>query len=128
MKPHTLKEHSLNAMTVRELSHNLLEIVYRDNYEVSLEDIRELLDQLNLWTERSAELKIISIAGHFTSITPAARHLLEGTNLGLKAEAIVVNELPQRIIVRYYTRIAIQDLPVKSFKNRNEALEWLEQI
>lgn len=45
-----------------------------------------------------------------------------------KAEAFVINSLSQKILVNTYLKLKKPERPVKFFKNKAEALKWLEQF
>jgi len=45
-----------------------------------------------------------------------------------KAEAFVINSLPQKILVNTYLKLKKPERPVKFFKTKEEALKWLEQF
>jgi hypothetical protein len=47
-----------------------------------------------------------------------------------KAEAVIINSLPQRIVVNFYLKISNKinnKFPVKLFTNEKEAVRWLMQ-
>lgn len=45
-----------------------------------------------------------------------------------KADAFVIHSLPQKILANFYTKMNNPERPTKFFKNKEEALNWLNQF
>jgi hypothetical protein len=70
---------------------------------------------------------VLMVAENTAQFTNAAREFSaskEGLRFSI-AEALVVKNLAQRIIVNFYIKINNPSVPNKAFDNEDEAIEWL---
>lgn len=71
---------------------------------------------------------IISIAGQYGSMTVEARKAdISKAGVYTLALALVIKELPQRLLANFYFKVKKVDYPIKSFKIEEDAVEWLEE-
>lgn len=122
------KTHESSVIDTRWQDGNILRITYKDNAEVVMKDAVSLIEFLKKAVKEVPNLKVLSLVGKHVSITPEAREYIEKATTGIKAEAIIVKALPQKIIVDFYSNIASQDHPVKIFKSEEKGLEWLQSL
>ena len=120
--------HDNGAISIHWLEVNILKVVYRDDVEIVIDDAVGLIDYLRDTVQSNPDVKVLSVVGKYTSITPQAREYIEKARTGIKSEAIIVKSLPQKIIVDFYMNIAQQDHPVKIFKEEAEGVAWLNSL
>lgn len=46
----------------------------------------------------------------------------------VKADAIIITNLPHRLLADFYMKFHRPDIPTKFFKNKEEAFEWLNSL
>lgn len=70
---------------------------------------------------------VLVSAEQWTSITPEARKLIASPPFKKVtiAKAVVVNSLPQRMVVNFYLRFNKPSIPTRMFSNRDTAIKWL---
>jgi hypothetical protein len=93
----------------------------------ALLDIKEakLQYQKVLDLTKGAQNQLILINTEKSSVQPTKKAQKFIANLeNKKAEAFIVNSLPMRILIRFYAKSVVK-YPVKIFKNREKAIEWL---
>ena len=109
------------------LGDHIIKIVYESNYEITAEDIRIITSLVFKYEgDHIKSLKFLNVYGEFTSVTVEAIEMVKKATTGIKAEAYVLDSLPQKILGNYYK--TKREHPVKLFPNEAEALEWLKSI
>lgn len=109
------------------LSDDVIYFKYKDNAEIKLKDVRNMLSQQQA-IGVSDQTKRIVHAGKYTTITAPAREHIETFKPKVKAEAFILNNLPQKILFNFYYKIRRSQNPIRSFTNLKDALNWLETI
>lgn len=96
-------------------------------YEIDENHLVEIAETMNTLA-RGERRPIISIAGMYGSITTEARKVdINDANSYTLALALVIQELPQRLLANFYFKLKKVDYPVKTFKTEELAVEWLQQ-
>ena len=87
----------------------------------------EMADTISRLSNKN-KVAILSIAGLYGSITPDARKVdINKDEAYTLAIALVINELSQRLLANFFFKLRRINYPVKTFKNEDEATEWLHQ-
>ncbi|UKN02312.1 hypothetical protein K6119_02105 [Paracrocinitomix mangrovi] len=108
------------------LTHDQIFVVeYQDDLVLDVEDIHIPVEQYLAVTDTGNPLKVLIEFPANTIINNDARRFAENRDQWAIAEAIVINSLGQRILFRFYSKFRKHKYPIKSFSNREEALEWL---
>jgi len=96
-------------------------------YEIDAAHISEMADTISRLSNKN-KVAILSIAGLYGSITPDARKVdINKDEAYTLAIALVINELSQRLLANFFFKLRRINYPVKTFKNEDEATEWLHQ-
>lgn len=107
----------------------ILEIRYKPKVDVSVEDMREILDSIYDFTGKKPLKRLIVITDG-SSLQLKARLLLQEENKMRKeyiiAEAVLVNSLAQKMITNFYLKFIKDSFPSKFFTDYNKAVEWLK--
>jgi len=129
--PHLLKTMAVissETRTIRNVSDDLVEIVYYDHAHITVENLLEdnrLFDKL----VRQRRVKKLIILGRHTKIDMEARQRAAEENRKRRnriiAEAIVVRSTTARLAVNMYILFLNKEYPVKVFPNAEKAMEWL---
>jgi hypothetical protein len=64
--------------------------------------------------------------GQFSSISVEARKHAEAKSMPTPAQAVIIKNLAQRILAKFYHLFRKDDHPLKFFSNIEEALTWLD--
>ena len=115
------------AFVLYRLEGDILFFDYHNNMNVELSDVKEAFD---LYAEHSQgySLKVLIGFGKFSTIEVDARKYSEDKVMPTPAQAIVLHNLAQRMIGRFYQLLRKDKHPLKFFKNENEALSWLKTV
>lgn len=111
-----------------DLDDGIFHIYYHDNSLLTEIDFRESLEAYDE-IRKGKKFKTLVELGIYTSITPEAREYAQSKmKIEAKAEAIVINGLAQRLLVRVYQVFRKQEHPSKVFNSKEKAFEWLHSI
>lgn len=94
-------------------------------YEIDAKHLNEIAEAM-LIISKGKRMPLLSIAGLYGSITPEARKVsINPSDKYTLALALVIKELPQRLLANFYFKVKKVDYPVKSFRSEEEATTWL---
>ena len=120
-----------DSRQLKFLNEDTVELRYHDNITIELKDVINDYLVYDDFTNKKAVKKLI-IAGMHTSITNDARVAIKEENLKrasfIKAEAIVIDSLAQRMFGNFYLRMMRNKYPIKIFTSVEDARNWLEQF
>ncbi len=124
-----MKTLELNRAFCTLLEEGVVNVIYKDNVEIELEDVVELRKVTEEMTNGKCYVSIYE-AGEQTSITKEAREI--STNdihiKNRKALAIVVKNLAQRLISNFFINASKRSYPIKVFNSKAKALEWAKSF
>ena len=107
----------------------IIEVKFKDDVLLSLEDCKELLFHYRKLTA-GKKVPILHLIGKYMNVTKEAREY-SASEEGLKysaAEAFVFDSLPHRIIANFYLNVNKPLAPTKFFKTKKEAEIWLKKF
>lgn len=104
---------------------DVLHYKYKDDLLVTLEDVR-LAYRLYEKHGNNYKRKVLLSFGAYTSIQPSARDYSEKIEMPTPAQAIVIKNLAQRILAKFYKMIRRDKHPLSFFSNENAAISWLK--
>lgn len=119
----------LKKVFIDLLTPNIILVTAKDDIVLESSDILEL-KEYNLSLTEGKEYGVILDSMLYTSISTEARNIMTSKSVEKNrlATAIVVHELPQRIIGNFYIKFNKPSVPTKLFSNKKEALIWMEKI
>lgn len=109
---------------------NVLEVHYKDDVNVILEEMKCLLDDLYKFTKNKRLKRLIVISKNAKMELPARIYLQEHNKDNkdlIAAEAIVVYSLTQKMTTNFYLKFIKDIYPSRFFTDTNKALEWLNK-
>ena len=120
-----------------DLKHSLLmlrddgivEINCADNYEYSVDDIKENLHQIKLFSGNN-KVAVLNNLNKYTAVSNEVRdYVATAPHKGfIKAEAFVIHSIAQWLLAKFYLKINKPIVPAKFFKNKSEAEKWLKSL
>jgi hypothetical protein len=102
-----------------------LHVVIYTNDELTEQDIKPVTDYLDRFTEPLPAL--LERTGHYAISIPVQIAMLQDAKKRLKAVAFVERDHKDVIMTRIAANTYFKDISVKSFYNRDEAIEWLSK-
>jgi hypothetical protein len=126
-----IKSASLRIGTVTLYEGNLLYFILDDEVTITVEDVIEMSEKNMELTGDNMYFSIV-VPGYRSDLTKEAREFDFYKELNRKptciAEAIIVTELPTRIVVDFYYKFRNFPYPIKVFSKEEKALAWFSQI
>lgn len=107
---------------------NIYMLTFEDDYEVELEDAIEIDKTFIKITNNTKFSVIVDARDKFSSITNDARNFFANDPeiIPIREKiAIVVNNMPTKILANFFMRFNRPQTPTKVFNNLEEAVKWL---
>ena len=104
---------------------------YKPDINITLIDAIETSSQIHEITKDNYYNILIDLRGIFGNMTNEARNHFATDSKIQKykiAEALLIDNLPVRIIAKFYMKFNKPSGLVKIFNNKEKAINWLEQI
>lgn len=116
---------------IEKLDFNLVRVTYNHEYSIELEDIKELESvYLKLFPD-GVIYSIVDTKGRFfNTSTEALKYLANDSKINprLGGSAVIIDNLPTRLIVRFFISTLKPKYPTKICKNEGEAMVWMNEI
>ncbi|MDF2448347.1 MAG: hypothetical protein K0R26_851 [Bacteroidota bacterium] len=116
----------LKYAIVQRLPNNIVRLEMFDNVIIGFIECREMNNAIGKLTNRLKAL-ILMVPGNSTQFLPEARDFSaspEGQQFTL-ADALVVSNLGQRILMSFYLKFNRPPSPSQAFDTEEHAMEWL---
>ena len=110
---------------LRVVDNHYLHVEIYTDVEITKEDIKPVTDFLDQFSAPVPAL--IERAGHYSISVFVQIAMLQQTKERLQAVAYIERNHRDSILTRIAASTYFRDIPVKSFFDRDEALEWLSQ-
>lgn len=123
------KEIVTPTVRLRLLYCGIVHYTYLPNSEVDVKDHQINHDALIELVGKDQKHPLLIDADAFINITPEARKFvrkLEST-VPIRARAIIITSLGQRILASFYIKIQQPIVPTKIFNNYEAGIQWLQE-
>ncbi len=125
----TKESRSLDCATIWKLNDDILLIRFKDGFDLNLQDAVEVRDASIELVNGGKFLTLIdgrNISGSLGN--KASKYFAQNEKLAAHrmAQAIVVNTLALKMVVRFYIKLNAPRREAKIFNHVEDALEWLE--
>lgn len=114
--------------SLKKIDDSTVEVIFKSDAVIGIDQIKETFKTLSELTGNEKHKKLI-ITGKRTEITKEARlfGMEEAKRIGdfVKAEAIVVHSLYQKMVINFYRRFIDSKYPTRFFTDIDKAKEWL---
>ena len=119
----------LRSCSVRLVSESIIEFVVKDNMEVELPDVKEMIETAGEFGN-GKQFKNLIVAGKYSSMSPEATQYMktDEAHRYTLADAIVIDSLAQRILGNFYLGIVSKKRPSKLFNSKDKAIHWLNSL
>ena len=116
---------------MRLFGKNIFYLTYLDGSDIDLEKIKEVVKHgFELHGEKPF-YSIIDFRDNFASMSPDGKKYLADQTLLNElriCEAVLVNNLPMKLIISGYFRLHKPKWPLKVFRKNNDLYTWLESF
>lgn len=113
------------------IGNDIVRLEYFDHVEVDLKDAKNDYS-LYLKVADGKSVSHLVIAGKYTQMTTEAMKYIKDSNQSrsafIKAEAIVVRSLAQRVLGNFYYRLLKPKNNVRMFGTEEEAIDWIHSL
>lgn len=118
---------------VSKLDHDLIKIVYKDNYQVELEDAKMVDAVFQEFSNDKPLYVLMDTSGRYSVFSSEAqRFFTHEASMTLQNKiavfAILINSLPNRLLVRFYLAFFRPRYPFEIFKKEEDALLFLNTM
>lgn len=126
-------KHTHTRLTHAEIIHlqdNLYLLKLDDDYEIELEDAIEIDQAFIEITNNQPFCVVVDTRNKYTSVSSDARNFFANDPDILpirKKIAIVINNMPTRIIANFFVKFNRPQTPTKVFNDYYKAIDWLTE-
>lgn len=121
----------LPKSSLYKLSDHMIYLTYKQDSNIELQDAIDTNNAIFELANGKPYTVLVDFLGLYGNMTNEAR-IHYATDLKTrdirKAEALLLDNLPARIIARFYIKVNKPNNPVKIFAKKQKALDWLEEI
>jgi hypothetical protein len=117
--------------TLQKLNEYTICLIYNPDVNIELADAIETSTAMHKMVKEKPYTLLVDLRGLFGNMTNEARNHYANdfkTNKIRIAEALLIDNLPNRILARFYIKINKPKCPVKIFSKKEKAMHWLEDI
>ncbi|MBA2613222.1 MAG: hypothetical protein H0U95_14730 [Bacteroidetes bacterium] len=126
-----IESHRYRSCNIELWDDGIIFIKLDDNSEINLKDSIEHHAFLKTKFDGKNKIRVLTESGRYTTITKEAREFSTQPEINLMtlASAVVIKSLAHRIVINFiisFTRK--QNIKMRIFDNKEEAIEWLLSI
>lgn len=126
-----MEEIVLKTATLRIDASGILRVRYHNDVDMTPEDAKRHINAVvKLCSGRKRPFLIDTRNTRGTYSQEAMRKLAKNPEIVRlrKAQAIIIDSLPNRLLANFYIKFHKPVNPIKIFEKENEALQWLKQF
>jgi hypothetical protein len=122
----TLDIIELDFVKISKLENSIIKIDMSSSSIIGLDECVKITEAVGELTQKKPSL-ILMIAGNTTNYTSEARYFSasEAGSIYTIADAMIVKNLAQNIMVSFYLKINKPIRPTKAFNYESDAINWL---
>ncbi|MEX1003652.1 MAG: hypothetical protein WDZ35_16150 [Crocinitomicaceae bacterium] len=123
----------VGAGIVSKIDEQIIKIVYTDAYEIEKHHAKEIADAFYDACEGKPAYCLTDMQGQYNAFTAEAQKYLSNEAPVIRkklvlASAIVVDNLANRLIAKFFITFYKPAYPAKVFKSNEEGLAWLNEL
>lgn len=119
----------LDCCSIEAIDHNVILANYKDDHFVTLEDAYTIKESYEKLMPTGDIYTVINLKKQFLDISLTAQKYLARESpilKRIKATAIVLNNLPSRLIITFFIKRIKPIYPIEVFGSHKEAIAWLK--
>jgi hypothetical protein len=122
----------INCATIQQMTDSIVKLQYKPDYEIELSDVKEV-EQVFMEIFESEPIHcLMDLTGQYNNITKEAQNYLSKDAIivktgQLKSSAVVIDNLPNRLMARFFLKFFRPTFAMKIFAHQNEAFQWLQK-
>ena len=119
----------LRCGTVELLDINTILMTYRNDHHITLEDVMEIDSAVDTLIPDGDFYSVLTLQRSFLDISSEAQKMMAHTSPlvpRLKGAAVILNNLPSRLIIGFFIKRFKPIYPTKIVKNMSEAQIWIQ--
>jgi hypothetical protein len=123
-----LEKDLLYAIIFKHKEKNIIMAKYTEGAVIDETEAREIINSVQSYSTKGKYAYGITEVSKGAFVTESARVFFANDKFGqeeTKAMAVIYNQLAQRLLITLYLKFNKPKTPLKTFKNRKKALDWL---
>lgn len=129
----TIKTSNIDCAEIELDQNDIIQLKYRPDYTVELEDVREVERVFIDLSNGNDIYCLLDMSGQFNVYTPEAQKFLSKEasivkQKKIKCSAVVIDNLPNRLITKFFIKFYKPPFRTKIFANKESGLIWIESI
>lgn len=129
----TTKNLHIECAEITVIDSGFILLKYKPDYEVEIEDVKELEKVLIEISDNGDIYCLMDTSGRLNNYSHEAQKFLSNDasivkQNKIKGSAIVIDNLPNRLLARFFSKFYKPKFPMKIFRNKEDALSWLELL
>lgn len=113
--------------TAQIIEGDIFSLIFLPDKHATASDFKAGYDAYN--TLRNGKvLKVVIEHGEYTIIDTSAREYLQNNTFEAICSATVMHSIGQRIVYNFYVKVRKQNYPIKAFKSKQNAIDWLKKF
>ena len=127
------RECNIDCAEISLIESGVVLLKYKPDYEVDLRDVIEVEKAFIELTNSGDIYCLMDTSGRFNNYTNEAQKFLSKEasivkNNKIKGSAVIIDNLPNRILAQFFSKIFKPNFPMKIFSNQKDGLVWLHQL
>lgn len=112
-----------------DLNDDVLTVRIKEDTEVTLELMKEMLDSAVEFTEKKPYYAIVDLSKNISD-TPESRNYYATSphRQYRKADALIVNSLAVRMLANFFLKFNKPSVPTQIFSKEADAIHWIHQL
>lgn len=124
------KKIQIDCAEIELLENGIIQLKYSSDYNVELEDVKEVEQVFIEFSQGGDIFCLMDTSGRLNNYTPEAQKYLSKEASIVKEEkmrcsAVVIDNLPNRILARFFSSFFKPQFKIQIFSSNEEALKWL---
>lgn len=123
----------IECAEIELLDSGLILLKYQPDYEVELKDVKEVEQAFIELSSNGDIYCLMDTSGRFNNYSNEAQKFLSKEasivqNKKIKGSAVVVDNLANRLIAKFFTKFFKPKFPVKIFATQEDGIIWLKEL
>ena len=127
------RELNITCAEIALLDSGIIVLQYKPDYEVELEDVKQVEQAFIELSSNGDIYCLMDTSGRFNNYTNEAQKFLSKEasivqNKKIKGSAVVIDNLPNRLLAQFFSKFFKPEFPMKIFSNQDGGKVWLKEL